>query len=142
MATEDFFRARLETMIDMRHALAVLVTRMPGEQIEASLAPLFSHKERAGQLVEGADLFGPTLEIAGAGVSQRGRPRLPIRLVVALLYLKHAYGESDESVVERWAQDVYWATAGFMDTLLTCKLRGRRSFIHMRPQLRLRASLA
>ena len=28
--------------------------------------------------------------------------------MVALLYLKHAYGESDESVVERWAQDVYF----------------------------------
>jgi len=108
MATDDFFRARLETMIDMRHALAVLATRMPWAQIEASLAPLFSHKDRTGRAVEGADLFGPTLEIAGAGVSQRGRPRLPIRLMVALLYLKHAYGESDESVVERWAQDVYF----------------------------------
>jgi IS5 family transposase len=108
MATDDFFRARLETMIDMRHALAVLATRMPWAQIEASLAPLFSHKDRGGRVVEGADLFGPTLEITGAGVSPRGRPRLPIRLMVALLYLKHAYGESDESVVERWAQDVYF----------------------------------
>jgi IS5 family transposase len=29
MATEDFFRARLDSMIDMRHPLAVLATRMP-----------------------------------------------------------------------------------------------------------------
>lgn len=28
--------------------------------------------------------------------------------MVALLYLKHAYNESDESVCERWAQDVYY----------------------------------
>ena len=28
--------------------------------------------------------------------------------MVALLYLKHAYNESDESVVQRWAQDVYF----------------------------------
>jgi hypothetical protein len=28
--------------------------------------------------------------------------------MVALLYLKHAYNESDESLVERWAQDVYF----------------------------------
>jgi IS5 family transposase len=27
--------------------------------------------------------------------------------MVALLYLKHAYNESDESLVERWSQDVY-----------------------------------
>ena len=58
--------------------------------------------------VEDADLFGPTMALEGAGVSNRGRPRLPIRRMVALLYLKHAYGESDESVVERWAQDVYF----------------------------------
>jgi IS5 family transposase len=29
MANEDFFRARLDSMIDMRHPLAVLATRMP-----------------------------------------------------------------------------------------------------------------
>jgi IS5 family transposase len=58
--------------------------------------------------VEEADLFGPTLAVAGAGVSNAGRPRLPIRLMVSLLYLKHAYNESDESVVERWAENVYW----------------------------------
>jgi hypothetical protein len=28
--------------------------------------------------------------------------------MVALLYLKHAYSESDESLVERWSQDVYF----------------------------------
>ncbi|MCG1018695.1 transposase [Mycetohabitans sp. B4] len=28
--------------------------------------------------------------------------------MVGLLYLKHAYNESDESVCERWAQDVYF----------------------------------
>ena len=108
MATDDFFGARLDTMIDLRHRLAVLATRMPWGEIEASLAPLFAHKDRAGQVVEGADLFGQSLALEGAGVSKRGRPRLPIRLMVALLYLKHAYGESDESVVERWAQDVYF----------------------------------
>ncbi len=47
-------------------------------------------------------------QLAGAGVSPAGRPRLPVRLMVALLYLKHAYNESDEALVERWAQDVYF----------------------------------
>ena len=35
MATDDFFRARLDSMIDMRHPLAVLATRMPWGEIEA-----------------------------------------------------------------------------------------------------------
>jgi IS5 family transposase len=108
MATDDFFRARLDQMIDLRHPLAVLAGRMPWTQIEASLAPLFAHRQRLGRKVVGADLFGPTAELVGAGVSNAGRPRLPIRLMVALLYLKHAYNESDESVVQRWAQDVYY----------------------------------
>ena len=108
MATDDFFRARLDQMIDLRHPLAVLATRMPWADIEASLAPAFAHRDRKGRVVEGADMFGPTLAVAGTGVSNAGRPRLPIRLMVALLYLKHAYNESDESLVERWAQDVYF----------------------------------
>ena len=34
MATDDFFRARLEQMIDLRHPLAVLATRLPWSAIE------------------------------------------------------------------------------------------------------------
>lgn len=86
MATDDFFRARLDSMIDMRHPLAVLATRMPWSQIEASLAPLLAHKDRSGRMVQDADLFGPTVHLAGAGLSNAGRPRLALRLMVALLY--------------------------------------------------------
>ena len=88
--------------------LAVLATRMPWQQIEASVAPLLARKDRRGRSIEGADLFGPTLQVVGAGVSAAGRPRLAIRLMVSLLYLKHAYGLSDEAVVERWAENVVW----------------------------------
>lgn len=49
-----------------------------------------------------------TLVVAAGGMSRAGRPRLPIRLMVALLYLKHAFNESDESVVERWSENVVW----------------------------------
>lgn len=108
MATDDFFRARLDSMIDMRHPLAVLATRMPWAAIEASLAPLLAHKDRSGRTVEDADLFGPTAQLAGAGLSNAGRPRLPIRLMVALLYLKHAFNLSDEELCERWSENVVW----------------------------------
>jgi IS5 family transposase len=33
---------------------------------------------------------------------------LPIRLMVALLYLKHAFNLSDEELVERWSENVAW----------------------------------
>jgi transposase, IS5 family len=108
MATDDFFHARLDSMIDMRHPLAVLATRMPWAEIEASLAPALAHKDRAGKVVDGADLFGATAELVGAGVSARGRQRLPIRLMVALLYLKHAFNLSDEELALRWSENVQW----------------------------------
>ena len=39
--TEDFFRARLEQMIDLKHPLAVLANRMRWDQIETALVPVF-----------------------------------------------------------------------------------------------------
>ena len=33
-------------------------------------------------------MFGPTLVLDGAGTSNVGRPKLPIRLMASLLYLK------------------------------------------------------
>jgi IS5 family transposase len=49
-----------------------------------------------------------TPKLAGAGVSAAERPRLSVRLMVGLLYLKHAYNENDDSVCERWAESVYF----------------------------------
>ena len=108
MSTPDFFRSRLDAMIDMRHPLAVLANRMPWTSIEATLTPIFERRAREGRISAEIDLFGTAPKLAGAGLSAAGRPRLSIRLMVGLLYLKHAYNESDESVCERWAQDVYF----------------------------------
>ena len=81
---------------------------MPWAQIEAALAPALAHKDRTGTLVGEVGLFGPSAQLVGAGVSAAGRPRLSIRLMASLLYLKHAFNLSDEEVVERWAENVVW----------------------------------
>lgn len=131
MTTPDFFRARLDAMIDLRHPLAVLATRMPWAQIEAALAPCLTRKDRQGRAIEGVDLFGPTTHVVGAGTSAAGRPRLPIRLMVGLLYLKHAFGESDETVVQRWAENPYWqffCGSGYFETRLPCDPSGLTRF--------------
>lgn len=57
--TDDFFRARLDQMIDLKHPLAVLARRMPWDQIETALFPSFVRKERTGAIT-GDDLFGTT----------------------------------------------------------------------------------
>lgn len=107
--TADFFRARLDSMIDLRHPLAVLATRLPWAQLEASLAPIWRRASREGVLPEGADLFGAGGgALVASGVSYAGRPRLPIRLMCSLIYLKHAFNLSDEELCERWAENVVW----------------------------------
>lgn len=106
-ATDDFFRARIDQMIDLRHPLAVLSSRMPWQQIEASVSHLFLRKARAGQAMPDLDLFGES-PVAVERVSRAGRPRVALRIMIALLYLKHAFNESDEGVVERWAETPTW----------------------------------
>lgn len=108
METSDFFRSRIDTMINLGDPLAVLATRLPWEQIEAALAPMFAHTDRAGVASAGVDLFGPNLAVTGAGRSNAGRPRLPIRLMASLLYLKHSFNLSDEEVAQRWSENVLW----------------------------------
>ena len=108
LMTDDFFRNRLDQLIDLRHPLAVLANRMPWQEIEASLAHRFARQVRSGKKIEDMDMFGATQIVAGAGVSNAGRPRLPTRLMVSLLYLKHAFNESDEDVVQRWGETPTW----------------------------------
>jgi len=112
---DDFFRSRLDQMIDLRHPLAVLASRMPWQEIEASLAHQFARQVKAGKQIEDIGLFGPEVKVVGGGKSNAGRPRLPIRLMVSLLYLKHAFNESDEGVVERWAETPTWQYFSGMD---------------------------
>ena len=83
-ATDDFFRSRIDHMIDLRHPLAVLASRMPWQEIEARVAQVFSHKGRAGVAMPDLDLFGEQAQRV-AVASNAGRPRVPLRIMIALL---------------------------------------------------------
>ena len=67
METADPFRARIDAMIKLNDPLAMLATRLPRDQIEASVAAKFERKDRAGQSLEGQDLLGPSQVLEGAG---------------------------------------------------------------------------
>ena len=108
MFTPDFFRSRIDAMINLNDPLAVLATRLPWAQLEAAIAAKFARRARVGTVVETDDLFGPSQTQVGAGVSAAGRPRLPLRLMISLLYLKHAFNLSDEELVVRWSENVLW----------------------------------
>lgn len=108
MATDDFFRARIDQMIDLRHPLAVLAQALPWAQLEAAVAPSLVRQVAAtGSSSADTDLFGAVPAMAGAP-SHAGRPRLPIRLMISLLYLKHAFDLSDEALVLRWSENIVW----------------------------------
>ena len=80
-ATDDFFRARIDQMIDLRHPLAVLASRMPWQEIEAAVAHRFVRKAHEGEAMPDLDLFGekPQRKVLA---SKAGRPRVPLRVIV------------------------------------------------------------
>ncbi len=68
-------------MIDLHHPLAVL-------------APAFECKNRQGEAAEISDFFGAMPVIVGGGASAADRPRIPIRLMASLLYLRHTFDQN------------------------------------------------
>ena len=84
METANFFRARIDAMLNLSDPLAVLATRLAWDQIEAAVATKFERQNRAGQILEGQDLFGPTQVLEGVSANladvhpqQRGRTVIP-----------------------------------------------------------------
>jgi len=51
--TEDFFRKRLDQLIDLLHPLAVLANRIPWQKIEASQVHRFARQARSGKQIDG-----------------------------------------------------------------------------------------
>lgn len=77
METPDFSRSRIDTMINLRHPLAVLATRLPWGVIEAVWAPQFGHKDR-GPVSSSRGRTGhagPDDGAGGCGRSNAGRGR-------------------------------------------------------------------
>lgn len=77
----DMFRKKLENMLNHGHELYQLARLIDWEVFEQEFGKLYS---------------------------EDGRPGSPIRLMVGLTYLGHAFGLSDEEVVTRWVENPYW----------------------------------
>ena len=98
--TDDFFRSRLDQMIDHGHPLVVLASTLPWGKMETGVAPQFAHQARPLQQSEEApDLAGPVVKISGGKASNAGRPKLSMRLMIALSLLKNSFDLSDEELV-------------------------------------------
>lgn len=78
----ELFGAHFREMLNPDHPLFVLAERIDWTQFDAAIKDRYA--------------------------AQLGRPGVNTRLMVGLMYLKHAFNESDESVVERWVENPYW----------------------------------
>jgi len=78
----DLFRSRLDQILNPRHPLYRLADSIDWSVFDKEFGPLYDEKF--------------------------GRPGLPIRLLVGLHYLKHAYNVSDETVVDQFIENGYW----------------------------------
>jgi len=76
------FTSRLEQILNPEHPLFKLADAIDWSEFEKTFG----------------ELYDPG----------HGRPAKPIRLMVGLHYLKHAYDLSDEDVVGRWIENPYW----------------------------------
>lgn len=79
---DNLFQSRLDQQLNPKHPLFQLAQQINWDYFEQEFGDLYSE--------------------------QIGRPGVPTRLLVGLHYLKHAYDESDESVVEKWVENPYW----------------------------------
>jgi len=75
------FYSTFEEQLNHRHPLYILANRIDWQKFENAFSKLYS---------------------------EEGRPAKPIRLMVALLLLKHIRNISDESVVEQWEENSYY----------------------------------
>ncbi len=78
----ELFGARLSELLNPEHPLVVLAERIDWSEFDAAIDACYA--------------------------DELGRPGVNTRLMVGLLYLKHAFDESDESVVARWVENPYW----------------------------------
>jgi transposase, IS5 family len=78
----ELFGARLSELLNPAHPLYVLAERLDWSQFDAAIDACYAE--------------------------ELGRPGVNTRLMVGLLYLKHAFDESDESLVARWVENPYW----------------------------------
>jgi transposase, IS5 family len=78
----ELFGAHLSELLNREHPLYVLAERIDWSQFDSAIDACYA--------------------------DELGRPGVNTRLMVGLLYLKHAFDESDESVVARWVENPYW----------------------------------
>ncbi len=69
---------------------------------------ILNHEHPLCKLADSIDWDSLDKQLSESYHKDMGRPGNATRLMVGLHYLKHAFDESDESVVARWIENPYW----------------------------------
>lgn len=77
----DMFKVLLSRLVSPSHELCILASELDWTGLEKDLEGFYS---------------------------DTGRPSIPIRTIVGMLFLKNMFNLSDESVVARWIENPYW----------------------------------
>ena len=78
------------------------------ELFQAHFRQILNHEHPIVRLADKIDWPSFDAAFAGSYCEEWGAPAKATRLMVGLQYLKYAFNESDESVVERWVENPYW----------------------------------
>jgi transposase, IS5 family len=103
----SYEKLRRESLQNMRPAKSAQGTEQ-GELYQRRLSTLLDQSHPLYVLAEAINWEFFVQEFGALYVEQRGRPGLPMRLLVGLHYLKHLYDVSDERVVAGFVENPYW----------------------------------
>ena len=104
----DLFQIQLKRLVDPTHELCILSTEIDWSGLEKNLKSFYA---------------------------EDGRPSVPIRKMVGLMYLKSTYNLSDESVVARWIENPYWQYFTGEQYFQTIKPFDPSEFVHFRKRM-------
>lgn len=107
-AIDDLFRSRLTSIINLKHPLCQLAAKINWQEVEENFKEYYS---------------------------EFGRPSVPVRVMVSILILKQMFRESDETVVERWAENPYWQYFSGMEYFQTNPPFDPSDFVHFRKRV-------
>lgn len=102
------FFSRLDDQIDLNHPLAILFKRVDWNKLHLAIQPLIARKPSLQKIVADDGLFGTNQFVIQHNPRNAGRKRVPLQIMLALTYLKHAFNLSDDALVEQWQRDVYF----------------------------------
>tara|TARA_R110002049_G_scaffold6484_2_gene40717 strand:+ start:20468 stop:21799 length:1332 start_codon:yes stop_codon:yes gene_type:complete len=99
----------LEETLNQKHPLYILSNRVDWELFDREFSPLYCQ--------------------------DNGRPAKPIRLMVGLVILKHLRDISDESIVEQWAENLYYQYFCGQQEFSSCEPCDASELVHFRKRI-------